>query len=80
MAERNSAGSIPARSTTFMTKRQDRRNRRWQKRKEHSRLRWEKTGHGDSTCPHCGGTMSWCSFCQVWSSNCCIDWGTCQCS
>ena len=28
----------------------------------------------------CGGEMSWCSCCEMYSNNCCVDWGTCQCS
>ncbi len=54
------------------------------KRKEraikHRRLTesgWSKHG---GTCYHCGGQMTWCSCCEVWSSNCCIDYGTCMCS
>jgi hypothetical protein len=32
------------------------------------------------TCHICGGEMSWCSLCEMWSSNCCCDYGTCMCS
>lgn len=35
---------------------------------------------GNGRCPHCGGQMTWCSHCMVWSRTCCIDYGTCQCS
>ena len=28
----------------------------------------------------CGGQMSWCNCCKTWSSNCCVPYGTCQCS
>ena len=31
-------------------------------------------------CYMCGGYMSWCSCCEVWSSNCCCEYGTCECS
>lgn len=34
----------------------------------------------ESTCPYCGGTMSWCCVCQMWSRTCCEEYGTCQCS
>jgi hypothetical protein len=34
----------------------------------------------DSTCPYCGGQMTWCDGCRMWSSNCCEEYGTCQCS
>lgn len=35
---------------------------------------------GQSGCHYCGGQMTWCSSCNVWSSNCCMDYGTCMCS
>ena len=31
-------------------------------------------------CPDCGGTMTWCSCCCMYSQHCCVDYGTCQCS
>lgn len=31
-------------------------------------------------CPDCGGMMSWCSFCETYTQNCCVDYGTCLCS
>lgn len=37
-------------------------------------------GRGTQKCEYCGNNMSWCGICQVWSSSCCIDYGTCQCS
>lgn len=39
--------------------------------------------HGDSgpLCGYCdGGRMTWCSQCRQWSSTCCKEYGTCQCS
>lgn len=33
-----------------------------------------------SRCHLCGGKMTWCESCQQWSSTCCEDFGTCQCS
>ncbi len=33
-----------------------------------------------NTCDLCGGDASWCSCCEVFSSDCCCDYGTCQCS
>jgi hypothetical protein len=33
-----------------------------------------------ATCPDCGGMMSWCTCCNMYSQNCCVDYGTCQCS
>lgn len=35
---------------------------------------------GDEICPMCDGLMEWCTTCQVWSSSCCCDYGTCLCS
>jgi hypothetical protein len=37
-------------------------------------------GRGTKKCNMCGGQMTWCSCCEVWSSHCCVEWGTCQCS
>ena len=47
------------------------------------RKRGERGGGSLSSgkkCPDCDGYMSWCSICGVWSKNCCVDYGTCQCS
>ena len=39
--------------------------------------------HGERG-PLCGlcrsGRMTWCSMCQQWTSTCCVEYGTCQCS
>ena len=53
---------------------------RQQKRKNRWSEKAFRYGRGSQTCHMCGGNMSWCSCCQVWSSNCCCDYGTCQCS
>jgi hypothetical protein len=53
---------------------------RKQKRKDNRRTKYYMYGHGDNTCNLCGGQMTWCSCCQVWSSTCCCDYGTCECS
>lgn len=34
----------------------------------------------DAECGFCGDQRSWCNTCQMYSSTCCIDYGTCQCS
>ena len=34
----------------------------------------------NSICDRCGGNMHWCHCCRVWSSTCCIEYGTCQCN
>lgn len=53
---------------------------RKQKRKEKRHDKYNRYGRGDNTCPRCGGQMTWCSVCKVWSKTCCIDYGTCMCS
>lgn len=35
-----------------------------------------KTGQ----CPMCGGLMTWCEGCRMFSSYCCDQYGTCMCS
>ena len=35
---------------------------------------------GDSECPFCHGEMEWCYTCDDWSSTCCQEYGTCECS
>lgn len=39
--------------------------------------------HGEKG-PICGlcrdGRLTWCSQCRQWSSTCCQEYGTCQCS
>ena len=37
-------------------------------------------GFDYKNCDDCGGLMSWCTCCEVWNQDCCIDYGTCQCS
>lgn len=54
--------------------------RRKQARESGRNKSYDERPHGDSTCGLCGGQMSWCSCCRVYSSNCCQDWGTCMCS
>lgn len=31
-------------------------------------------------CPDCGGQMTWCESCRMWSAYCCEEYGTCMCS
>lgn len=53
------------------------------KEKRRNNREYKKYRYGDSRdskCPYCGGIMTWCSCCQIWSSDCCIPYGTCQCS
>lgn len=43
---------------------------------------WESEGYeGDTkTCEDCGGLMTWCSCCLVYTKTCCVEYGTCMCS
>jgi pyruvate dehydrogenase complex dehydrogenase (E1) component len=58
--------------------------RRMVERKQRRLDRWTAKvhlyGRGTKKCKMCGGQMSWCSCCEVWSSYCCEEYGTCQCS
>lgn len=60
--------------------RKERRNKRLLKKREKAkenymdRIRYRPCDLG------CGGEMSWCSCCEMYSNNCCIPYGTCQCS
>jgi len=62
----------------------ERGTRRTTKRIERSRKHNNKLSYGyksyHSVCPYCNGEMTWCDICNMWSSNCCIDYGTCMCS
>lgn len=55
-------------------------NARWLKnklRKEKQRANRPRT----QDCRYgCGGQASWCSCCEVYTSTCCVDYGTCMCS
>lgn len=31
-------------------------------------------------CTECGGHMTWCDLCNMWSRTCCDEYGTCMCS
>lgn len=31
-------------------------------------------------CTDCGGKETWCEICEMYSQNCCIEYGTCECS
>lgn len=45
------------------------------------KLRGEKQfRYGKKICPYCGGYQTWCRCCEVWSSTCCQEYGTCECS
>jgi len=68
------------RTPEYQKERLKRINIRKQKRKEKKREKHWLYGHGDATCPDCGGKMTWCSSCQCWTRTCCVEYGTCQCS
>lgn len=54
--------------------------RRIERAKEFNRLKAIGYRPWDSDCDFCGGVRTWCSCCEVWSSTCCIPYGTCMCS
>lgn len=74
-----------AKDKAVEAKYKEERQRRTYKRKE-ARIKarkdklWNYGRPSESTCPNCGGTMSWCSCCQMWTRTCCVEYGTCQCS
>ena len=39
-----------------------------------------KTKNSGKECPDCGGCMSWCTICDVWTKDCCQDYGSCLCN
>lgn len=65
---------------SFSRKDHSNRIERAQKRRTKRFKSYNERPHGDSNCYLCGGTMSWCSCCNVYSRNCCVPYGTCQCS
>ena len=40
----------------------------------------DERDESNSSCSNCGGTMTWCDLCRMWSKSCCEDYGTCMCS
>lgn len=40
----------------------------------------ESGDSSDSICPDCGGEMTWCESCRMWTQLCCEEYGTCMCS
>jgi len=34
----------------------------------------------EGVCPECGGEMTWCDICRMYSADCCQEYGTCACS
>ena len=57
-----------------------RTTKRIERARKHNKLKSSGYNPAHSTCWMCGGQMTWCSCCEVWSSNCCCDYGTCMCS
>lgn len=85
MVEPRFTDSISVASTIYMfrdkkLKRYNIHLKRNERRREQRFKRYGERPHGDKTCPYCNGEMSWCSCCEMYSSNCCQDYGTCQCS
>lgn len=56
------------------------RERAYQRRKIRNKRHRANVLDRGKECPYCGGRMSWCSCCEVWSRTCCEEYGTCQCS
>lgn len=50
------------------------------RRRERNKTHWQNKRDRGEECPYCGGVMSWCSTCQMWSKVCCSEYGTCACS
>ncbi len=55
-------------------------NRAIKRREERNRNRIARKKIKGEICPYCHGTMTWCSCCEMCSSNCCETYGTCMCS
>jgi hypothetical protein len=47
---------------------------------EKKELITESNYDDNNRCEVCGGQMSWCEGCQMWSRTCCDEYGTCMCS
>lgn len=63
-----------------LNKRQERRNRRRIKKGMRNKDNYAERRRYRPCDLGCGGEMSWCSCCEMYSNNCCIPYGTCQCS
>ena len=69
------------RTAEYQAERIRRANVRKEKRKAARQTKYWRYGRqSEGKCPRCGGQMSWCSCCQCWSSSCCVEYGTCECS
>ena len=79
-SNQNTTTAMSKRTVEYQTERLRRAYLRKETRKQARQTKYWRYGRGDGTCPDCGGQMSWCSCCQVWSKSCCVDYGTCQCS
>lgn len=67
-------------SRKFHRDRLDRRERRRKKKGERMKDRYQERRRYRPCDLGCGGEMSWCSCCEMYSNNCCVPYGTCQCS
>lgn len=69
------------RSVEYQAERLRRVKLRKEKRKDKRKTKYWLYGKpSESKCPYCGGQMSWCRSCEMWSRSCCEEYGTCQCS
>jgi len=66
------------RSVAYQEERLRRVSIRKAKRKENRKNRHYR--YGKKVCLICGGYMTWCSGCEIWSRTCCEEYGTCECS
>lgn len=57
-----------------------RRVKRLERARLHNLKKAKRYTYYQSVCYMCGGEMTWCGCCDMWSSNCCISYGTCMCS
>ncbi len=39
-----------------------------------------RNAFGTQYCPDCGGNMTWCTLCEVYTKTCCVEYGTCLCN
>ena len=43
-------------------------------------FRRKKENKENGICPYCDCSMTWCDGCNMWSSKCCQEYGSCECS
>ena len=69
------------RTEEYQAERLRRASLRKEKRKSARQSKYFRYGRpSESECPRCGGQMTWCNCCQMWSMGCCCEYGSCECS